>query len=90
MGVIPVIAWWIYICNQSVVRFIPACAEEEYSIQLYMIKFVSVLQQVGVVLRDLRFSPPINTSDLVSDYCLTPNEEFVIRIMARTSYNSMK
>jgi hypothetical protein len=33
---------------------------EVYSIQHYVIKFVSDLRQVGVFLRVLRFSPPIN------------------------------
>ena len=32
---------------------------EVYSIQHYVIKFVSDLQQVGIFLRVLQFSPPI-------------------------------
>jgi hypothetical protein len=35
---------------------------EVYSIQHYVIKFVSVLRQVGGFLRVLRFPPPITLS----------------------------
>ena len=38
---------------------------EVYSIQHYMIKFVSDLQQVGNFLRVLRFPPPIHLIDII-------------------------
>jgi hypothetical protein len=36
-----------------------------YSIQHYVIKFVSVLRQVGGFLRVLRFLPPINLTAMI-------------------------
>jgi hypothetical protein len=43
---------------------------EMYSIQNYVIKFVSDLRQVGVFLRVLRFAPPIKlTPTIYLKYC---------------------
>ena len=43
---------------------------EEYSIQHYVIKFVSDLQQVDGILRVLRFPPPIKmAATILFKYC---------------------
>jgi hypothetical protein len=42
-----------------------AVDEEVYLIQLYVIKFVSDLQQVGGFLRVLRFPPPIKLTAMI-------------------------
>jgi hypothetical protein len=39
--------------------------DEMYSIQLYVIKFVSDLRQVGDFLRVLRFPPPIKLTAMI-------------------------
>ena len=43
---------------------------EVYSIQHYMIKFVSDLRQVGVFLRVLRFPPPIKLTVMITEILL--------------------
>jgi hypothetical protein len=48
----------VHICNVQVVSSNPA-EGEVYSIQLYVIKFISDLRQVGGFLRVLRHPPPI-------------------------------
>jgi hypothetical protein len=43
---------------------------EDYTIQHYVIKFVSDLQQVGGFLRVLRFPPPIKLTATIAEICL--------------------
>ena len=66
-----------YLCNQCLspltllVRILHmACLREEYSIQHYVIKFVSDLRQIGCFLWVLRFNPPIRlTATILLKYC---------------------
>jgi hypothetical protein len=59
-----------YLCNQCIsplklrVR-IPLSSGEVYSIQRYVIKFVSELRQVGGFLWVLRFHPPIKLTAMI-------------------------
>ena len=56
------VGFMTYVCNQRLspitLKF-EASSGEVYSIQHYVIKFVSDLRQVGEFLRVLRFPPPI-------------------------------
>ena len=67
MGVVVVIVWWLDL--QLHVQSVPTITKvvssnpahgELYSIQHYVIKFISDSRQVGGFLRLLRFPPPIN------------------------------
>ena len=62
---------WIYnyLCNQCLSEF-EFRSDEVYSIQHYMIKFVSDLRQVGGFLRVLQFPPPIKLTIVIYlNYC---------------------
>ena len=55
----------IYICCEFQPR-----SDEVYSIQHYVIKFVSDLQQVSGFFRELRFPPPIKLTAIITEILL--------------------
>ena len=61
-----VVGFMTYLCNQclSPITF-ESRSGEVYSIQHYVIKFVSDLRQVGEFLRVLRFPPPIKLTAMI-------------------------
>jgi len=71
-AVVVVIVWWLdlYACSGSRCEF-ESLSDEVYSIQHYVIKFVSDLWQIDGFLRVLRFPPPLELTATLNVIILT-------------------